>query len=89
MSQQEPGTEDHPKKRPHSAQSTLSSHSSGSSSKNIKCIGRYVLIGQNLGKGNFARVEAGVHTLTRAKVGLNIITRYTIKEFVDVYSNYI
>lgn len=76
MSQQEQGTEHHPRstsQRPHSAQSTLSSHSSGSSSKHVKCIGRYVLTGQNLGKGNFARVEAAVHTLTRAKVGLNLL----------------
>lgn len=56
--------------RPHSAQSTQSSHSSSSSSKHVKCIGRYVLTGQSLGKGNFARVEAAVHTLTRAKVSL-------------------
>ena len=51
-----------------SAQSTPSSHSSGSGSKHVKCIGRYVLTGHNLGKGNFARVECAVHTLTRAKV---------------------
>lgn len=78
MSQQEQGTEDQPQltsHRPPSAQSTHSSHSSGSSSKHVKCIGRYVLTGHNLGKGNFARVEAAVHTLTRAKVGLNIISR--------------
>ena len=55
--------------RPPSAQSAHSSHSSGSgSSKHVKCIGRYVLTGHTLGKGNFARVEAAVHTLTRAKV---------------------
>lgn len=44
-----------------------STSSSGSSSKHVKCIGRYVITGL-LGKGNFARVEAAVHTLTRAKV---------------------
>ena len=52
--------------RPASAHSSHSS--SGSSSKHVKCIGRYVLTGHSLGKGNFARVEAAVHTLTRAKV---------------------
>ena len=49
--------------------SSASSASSGSSSKHVKCIGRYVLTGSTLGKGNFARVEAAVHTLTRSKVG--------------------
>lgn len=49
--------------------SSASSASSGSgSSKHVKCIGRYVLTGTTLGKGNFARVEAAVHTLTRSKV---------------------
>ena len=49
--------------------SSASSASSGSgSSKHVRCIGRYVLTGTTLGKGNFARVEAAVHTLTRSKV---------------------
>lgn len=56
--------------RPASAHSSHSS-SGGSSSKHVKCIGRYVLTGHSLGKGNFARVEAAVHTLTRSKVSLN------------------
>ena len=53
--------------RPPSVAGSQSSSGSGSS-KHVKCIGRYVLTGTTLGKGNFARVEAGVHTLTRAKV---------------------
>lgn len=49
--------------------SVHSGSSSGSgSSKHVKCIGRYVLTGCTLGKGNFARVESAVHTLTRGKV---------------------
>lgn len=44
-----------------------SSTGSSGSSKHVKCIGRYVITG-SLGKGNFARVESAVHTLTRAKV---------------------
>ena len=67
----EDGTTPH---RPPSAKSTHSSHSSGSSSKHVTCIGRYVLTGHTLGKGNFARVEAAVHTLTRAKVCVNYYT---------------
>ena len=55
-----------PPPRPPSVQSGSSSGSS--SSKHVKCIGRYVLTGTTLGKGNFARVEAAVHTLTRGKV---------------------
>ena len=53
--------------------SSASSASSGSSSKHVKCIGRYVLTGSTLGKGNFARVEAAVHTLTRSKVGRDVL----------------
>lgn len=53
--------------RPQSSQGSSAS-SSGGSSRHVKCIGRYVLTGCTLGKGNFARVEAAVHTLTRAKV---------------------
>ena len=51
---------------PHPPSSHGSTSSSGSS-KHVKCIGRYVITG-SLGKGNFARVESAVHTLTRAKV---------------------
>lgn len=47
--------------------SSQGSTSSSGSSRHVKCIGRYVVTG-SLGKGNFARVEAAVHTLTRAKV---------------------
>lgn len=54
--------------------SVASSSSGSGSSKHVKCIGRYVLTGQTLGKGNFARVEAAVHTLTRAKVSYGTIT---------------
>ena len=57
--------------RPPSVQSGSSSGSS--SSKHVKCIGRYVLTGCTLGKGNFARVESAVHTLTRGKVGNRIM----------------
>ena len=61
------GSEEQTPPRPPS--SAHSSGSSGSGSKHVKCIGRYVLTGSTLGKGNFARVEAAVHTLTRSKVG--------------------
>jgi len=54
--------------RPSSEHSHSGSQSSASGSKHVKCIGRYVLTQHTLGKGNFARVEAAVHTLTRAKV---------------------
>lgn len=37
--------------------------------KKIQCIGRYVMEGQTLGKGNFARVELAHHTITGCKVG--------------------
>ena len=53
----------------HVSSSASSASGSGSgSSKHVRCIGRYVVTGTNLGKGNFARVEAAVHTLTRSKV---------------------
>jgi len=58
--------EDKAPPRPPSSQSQSSSGSG--SSKHVKCIGRYVLTPHTLGKGNFARVVAAVHTLTRAKV---------------------
>ena len=60
-----------PPPRPPSVQSGSSSGSG--SSKHVKCIGRYVLTGSTLGKGNFARVEAAVHTLTRGKVCHRIV----------------
>ena len=60
------GSGEHPPRPPSSA-STASSASS-SSSKHVKCIGRYVLLAETLGKGNFARVEAAVHTLTKSRV---------------------
>lgn len=60
------GTEEvTPPPRPPSQQS---SGSGSGTSKHVKCIGRYVLTGNTLGKGNFARVEAAIHTLTKAKV---------------------
>lgn len=59
--------------RPPSSASTASTSSSTSSSKHVKCIGRYLLTGTTLGKGNFARVEAAVHTLTQAKVSVTVI----------------
>ena len=40
---------------------------SGSNQK-LKCIGRYILSGNTLGKGNFARVEEANHCLTETKV---------------------
>ena len=60
--------------RSSSEHSHSGSQSSASGSKHVKCIGRYVLTQHTLGKGNFARVEAAVHTLTRAKVMLQLIT---------------
>ena len=60
------GSGEHPPRPPSSA-STASSASS-SSSRHVKCIGRYVLLSETLGKGNFARVEAAVHTLTKSRV---------------------
>lgn len=38
--------------------------------KKIQCIGRYVMDGQVLGKGNFARVELATHSVTGCKVGV-------------------
>ena len=56
--------------RPPSAVHSSSSSGSGSS-KYVRCIGRYILTGQTLGKGNFARVEAALHSLTRSKVNFH------------------
>lgn len=70
------GSEEAAPPRPPSQQSS-SSGGSGSS-KHVKCIGRYVLTGNTLGKGNFARVEAAVHTLTRAKVSITITKACTM-----------
>lgn len=36
--------------------------------KKIKCIGRYVMDGVTLGKGNFAHVELATHSVTEVKV---------------------
>lgn len=44
--------------------------------KKIQCIGRYVMDGQVLGKGNFARVELATHSVTGCKVGvLGVVVR--------------
>ncbi|XP_053394610.1 uncharacterized protein LOC123525741 isoform X2 [Mercenaria mercenaria] len=48
--------------------------------KKIQCIGRYVMDGQTLGKGNFARVELATHSLTGCKVAIKIIDTRKIKE---------
>ena len=39
-----------------------------SGDQKLKCIGRYILTGNTLGKGNFARVEEASHCLTETKV---------------------
>ena len=46
------------------------------SEQKLKCIGRYILTGNTLGKGNFARVEEATHCLTESKVHatLTVIT---------------
>lgn len=36
--------------------------------KKIQCIGRYVMDGQTLGKGTFAKVELATHSVTGIKV---------------------
>lgn len=36
--------------------------------KKIQCIGKYVMEGRMLGKGNFARVELATHEKTACKV---------------------
>ena len=36
--------------------------------KKIQCIGRYVMDGVTLGKGNFAKVELATHSVTGCKV---------------------
>lgn len=36
--------------------------------KKIQCIGRYVMDGQTLGKGTFAKVELASHGITGCKV---------------------
>lgn len=38
--------------------------------KKIQYIGRYVMDGETLGKGNFARVELATHGVTGCKVSL-------------------
>lgn len=38
--------------------------------KKIQYIGRYVMDGVILGKGNFARVELATHGVTQTKVGM-------------------
>ncbi|XP_060555823.1 uncharacterized protein LOC132716543 isoform X3 [Ruditapes philippinarum] len=48
--------------------------------KKIQCIGRYVMDGQTLGKGNFAKVELATHGLTCCKVAIKIIDTRKIKE---------
>ena len=81
------GSGDHPPRPPSSA-STASSASS-SSSRHVRCIGRYVLLAETLGKGNFARVEAAVHTLTKSRVsrwGCDYIAVYFLFDLQFVYS---
>lgn len=36
--------------------------------KKIQCVGRYVMDGTTLGKGNFAHVELATHAVTQVKV---------------------
>ncbi|XP_021356235.1 hormonally up-regulated neu tumor-associated kinase-like [Mizuhopecten yessoensis] len=48
--------------------------------KKIQCIGRYVMDGVTLGKGNFARVELATHGVTACKVAIKIIDTRKIKE---------
>ncbi|XP_071116699.1 serine/threonine-protein kinase MARK1-like isoform X4 [Haliotis cracherodii] len=48
--------------------------------KKIQCIGRYVMNGQTLGKGNFARVELATHSVTECKVAIKLIETRRIKE---------
>lgn len=73
--------------RPPSSASTASTSSSTSSSKHVKCIGRYLLTGTTLGKGNFARVEAAVHTLTQAKVSHSIVvTAFTVASSIRLFT---
>eukprot|EP00117_Sycon_ciliatum_P019919 scpid9636/ scgid17904/ Hormonally up-regulated neu tumor-associated kinase; Serine/threonine-protein kinase MAK-V len=46
----------------------------------VKRIGRYLLPGKTLGKGNFARVEVAKHAHIQAKVAIKIIQTDRIKE---------
>ncbi|XP_052833474.1 serine/threonine-protein kinase MARK2 isoform X2 [Octopus bimaculoides] len=48
--------------------------------KKIQCIGRYVMEGQTLGKGTFARVELASHSITGCKVAIKIIDTRKLKE---------
>ncbi|XP_074641372.1 uncharacterized protein LOC141899118 [Tubulanus polymorphus] len=48
--------------------------------KKIQFLGRYVMEGQTLGKGNFARVELATHGVTNCKVAIKIIDSRKIKE---------
>lgn len=48
--------------------------------KKIQCIGRYVMEGQTLGKGTFARVELASHSITACKVAIKIIDTRKLKE---------
>ncbi|XP_062506796.1 MAP/microtubule affinity-regulating kinase 4-like [Corticium candelabrum] len=61
--------------------STLNSERRHSvSGKEVRCIGRYLLTGKTLGKGNFARVELATHTITHAKVAIKLIEIEKIRE---------
>ena len=47
--------------------------------KKIQCIGRYVMDGVTLGKGNFAKVELATHGVTGCKVSCVVKTlRYSV-----------
>lgn len=48
--------------------------------KKIQCIGRYVMDGVTLGKGNFAKVELATHGVTGCKVAIKIMDTRKIKE---------
>ncbi|XP_064624701.1 serine/threonine-protein kinase MARK1-like isoform X2 [Lineus longissimus] len=48
--------------------------------RKIQYIGRYVMEGQTLGKGNFAKVELATHGISKCKVAIKIIDTRKIKE---------
>ncbi|XP_070556134.1 hormonally up-regulated neu tumor-associated kinase homolog A-like isoform X2 [Ptychodera flava] len=46
----------------------------------LQYIGRYIIDGRPLGKGNFATVELATHSITRSKVAIKVIDTKKIKE---------
>ena len=48
--------------------------------KKIQHIGRYVMDGVILGKGNFARVELATHEIVQQKVRIDVVKNVDVTE---------